>query len=267
MGVATKTSLTVLQITDSHLRKEPEGTLLGMNTRNSLDAILDLISENKEQPDLVLATGDIAQDASPEAYHCFEQKMLAFNCPIIWLAGNHDDRDVIRSSVSNKSTLLKTVIEKQWKLIFLDSTVKGKVYGELPAEELVYLRQELEKDQEKHVMICFHHHPVKIDCQWLDTIGLRNANELFELIDQFDHIKLVLWGHIHQEFDQVREGIRLLASPSTCVQFKPKTDKFAVDELAPGYRWLRLHEDGAIETRVERANHIHFEVDMTSKGY
>ena len=66
---------------------------------------------------------------------------------------------------------------------------------------------------------------------------------------------------------QQRGGIRLLASPSTCVQFAPGSEEFQVDTTAPGYRWLRLHADGRLETGVSRVTGIHFEVDYSVKGY
>ncbi|MDX5297983.1 MAG: phosphodiesterase, partial [Gammaproteobacteria bacterium] len=43
--------------------------------------------------------------------------------------------------------------------------------------------------------------------------------------------------------------------------------EFGVDRAAPGYRWLELHPDGRIETGVERADHVDFEVDYSSRGY
>jgi len=58
-----------------------------------------------------------------------------------------------------------------------------------------------------------------------------------------------------------------MASPSTCVQFLPKSTAFAVDHAAPGYRWLSLFEDGRIETGVERLDEIPGAVDLASAGY
>ncbi|NQD96893.1 phosphodiesterase, partial [Pseudomonas sp. CrR25] len=34
-----------------------------------------------------------------------------------------------------------------------------------------------------------------------------------------------------------------------------------------GYRWLRLHTDGRLETGVSRVTGIQFEVDYSVKGY
>ena len=97
--------------------------------------------------------------------------------------------------------------------------------------------------------------------------SLRNADALFAILDRHPQARAVLWGHIHQEFDQMRGNLRLLASPSTCVQFAPGSEDFQVGNEAPGYRWLRLHADGGLDTGVSRVNGIHFEVDYSVKGY
>jgi len=261
--------LFIVQLTDPHLRKEEDGELLGMNTRTSLDAVLQLIGQNHSDPDLVLATGDIAQDGSVEAYRCFMEKMGVFDCPVYWFSGNHDNRDAMKqvTGAGDKRALEKVVRIGSWQLIFLDSLLDGKVYGHLEESELEVLDKALSERPDLHSMVCFHHHPVDIDCEWLDNIGLKNRDQLLKLVDQHANVRCLMWGHIHQEIDQYRNDVRLLATPSTCVQFLPKSKDFAVDTLAPGYRWLQLNNDGSIKTGVERVEHIDFEVDYSSKGY
>jgi Icc protein len=87
------------------------------------------------------------------------------------------------------------------------------------------------------------------------------------LLNRYSNVKVVLWGHVHQAFDQLMQGIRWLAAPSTCVQFTPHSDDFAVDDQAPGYRWLRLYDDGQLETGVSRVIGVDFELDINSGGY
>ena len=261
--------LLIVQVTDPHLCKEEDAELLGMNTRSSLDAVLQLIDQNHSDPDLVLATGDIAQDGSIEAYRCFMEKMGAFDSPVHWFSGNHDDRDAMRlvTVTGDKRALEKVVRVGSWQLIFLDSLLEGKVYGYLEESELAVLNEALSERPDLHSIICFHHHPVDIDSVWLDNIGLKNRDQLLEIVDRYENVRCLMWGHIHQEIDQYRNNVRLLATPSTCVQFLPKSKDFAVDSLAPGYRWLKLNNDGSINTGVERVEHIDFEVDYSSKGY
>jgi Icc protein len=51
------------------------------------------------------------------------------------------------------------------------------------------------------------------------------------------------------------------------VQFTPGSEEFQVSSEAPGYRWLRLHADGKLETGVSRVSDIDFVIDYTIKGY
>jgi Icc protein len=57
---------------------------------------------------------------------------------------------------------------------------------------------------------------------------------------------------VHQDFSSQRNGVLLLGSPSTCIQFLPGSADFAIDPLTPGFRWLELHPNGRIATGVER---------------
>jgi Icc protein len=41
-----------------------------------------------------------------------------------------------------------------------------------------------------------------------------------------------------------------MATPSTCVQFRPGARDFELDVLPPGFRRLTLHDDGRIDTTV-----------------
>jgi 3',5'-cyclic-AMP phosphodiesterase len=47
----------------------------------------------------------------------------------------------------------------------------------------------------------------------------------------------------------------------------PGSVEFKVDTTAPGYRWLRLHADGRLETGVSRVSGFGFEVDLSGEGY
>ncbi len=260
-------ALQVIQLTDPHLRQEEDGTLLGMNTRRSLGAVLELIQQDGHEPDLVVATGDISQDGSEESYQCFQEYMGVFNCPVYWFLGNHDNNSAMVQITAGTEAMDRVVVRNGWKLIFLDSSVPQKVFGRLGKNELRLLETELSRDPDLHTMICFHHHPIDIDSAWLDSIGLRNRDEFFEIVDRYSNVRLILWGHIHQELDRERNGVRLLATPSTCIQFKPGSQQFAVDDAAPGYRWLNLMRDGSVETGVKRCEDFDFEVDLNSTGY
>lgn len=258
----------VLQITDPHLMADPEGVLLGMNTRESLEAVIDLARQAEASaPDLVIASGDISQDGSESAYRLFQAKMAAFDCPVVWFPGNHDDAAVMRRVIAGTGADQRRLVEKGWQLVFLDSSVPGEVHGELSATELAFLRNCLDEHPELPTLIAFHHHPVDVGCRWMSAIGLANSDELLALIEGRQQVKGLLWGHIHQAWDHDRDGLRLMATPSTCIQFAPGSRDFSLDDQAPGYRWLELFPDGQLQTHVRRAEHYHYTVDLDSQGY
>ena len=114
--------------------------------------------------------------------------------------------------------------------------------------------------------MALHHPPFLVNSEWLDSSTLQNPEELFAVLARYPQVKLVLFGHIHQEFDREFKGIRYLGSPSTCIQFKPKSEKFGLDVVEPGFRLLKLYPDGKVETQVERVEFAG-PVDLAAKGY
>ena len=168
-----------------------------------------------------------------------------------------------------QSALLEPVVDVgNWRVTLLDSAVPGSVPGYLQDEQLQLLARSLSEAPERHHLVCFHHHPVSIGCAWMEPIGLRNPEALFAVLDRFPQVRAVLVGACASgDRSGLRNGVRLIASPSTCIQFEPGSEDFKVGEQAPGYRWLRLLPDGRLETGVERVTGFDFQVDYGSNGY
>ncbi|CAK9891603.1 MULTISPECIES: 3',5'-cyclic-AMP phosphodiesterase [Pseudomonas] len=257
----------LVQLTDSHLFADPQGTLLGMNTRDSLQRVIERVRDEQPRIDLLLATGDLSQDGSVASYASFHELTKSLGAPARWLAGNHDEPVPMEQAATGTDLLSPVVDMGNWRILMLNSAVPGAVPGLLDDDQLSLLEQALREAPERHHLICFHHQPVPIDCAWMAPIGLRNADALFAVLKGYPQVRALLWGHIHQEWDQVRDGVRLLASPSTCIQFEPGSDDFKVGEQAPGYRWLRLQADGSIDTGVSRVSDFEFSVDYEGDGY
>jgi len=257
----------LVQLTDSHLFADAQGTLLGMNTRDSLQRVIEKVREEQPQIDLLLATGDLSQDGTEASYTCFRDLTASLGAPARWLAGNHDEPLPMGLVAQDTQLLEQRTDIGQWRILMLNSAVPGSVPGVLDESQLALLEQSLKEAPERHHLVCFHHQPVPIDCAWMAPIGLRNSDALFAVLKSYPQVRALLWGHIHQEWDQLRDGVRLLASPSTCIQFEPGSEDFKVGEQAPGYRWLRLHGDGSIETGVSRVTDFAFTVDYEGDGY
>ncbi|CAK17612.1 3',5'-cyclic-AMP phosphodiesterase [Pseudomonas entomophila] len=263
--LSTPSPVHVVQLTDAHLFADPAGSLLGLNTRDSLGHVVGQVLREQPRIDLLLCTGDLSQDASEASYAAFRQMTAVLGAPARWLPGNHDEAQVMQAVAPE---LVQAVTDiGQWRIVMLDSAVVGATFGLLADDQLAVLDQALADAGERHCLVCCHHQPVDIGCAWIAPIGLRNADELLQRLKRYPQVKAVLWGHIHQEWDELREGVRYLATPSTCIQFAPGSEDFKVSEEQPGYRWLRLHEDGRLETGVERALDFEVKLDFDSPGY
>jgi Icc protein len=102
---------------------------------------------------------------------------------------------------------------------------------------------------------------------WLDEIRLNNAEDLFAILDHQPQVRGLVFGHIHQAFSAERKGVALLGAPSTCIQFLPGSQDFALDAATPGFRWLELHPDGGIDTGIERIAGYPDPLDLSGAGY
>lgn len=258
----------LVQITDCHIFADPAGCLLGLNTRESFEAVCSRMQKEEWAADALLATGDLAQDASPEAYQYLAEQLGQMKQPTFWLPGNHDDPQTMACHFNNHSVLpAKQIFIGNWQIILLDSSVKEEVWGHLSQQELNFLETALKQYPEKHALISLHHQPVDVDCIWIDQIGLKNRQQFKQLIEKHKQVKCVLWGHVHQRFHEKHKGIDWIATPSSCVQFKPRSQEFSAGDEAPGYRYLYLYSNGCVETVLHRIDTLEYTVDYAIKGY
>ncbi len=262
----------LLHITDTHLFANRDGRLLNVNTYDALAAVL--ADALQVPPDAIVATGDLAQDGTAAAYGHLTTLLETVTAvcdrfpPVYWLPGNHDVPPVMRTMlVRPPMRPVPEAIIGNWYVILLDSTVPEEVSGRLSDEELVRLDAGLARHADHPALICLHHNPLAVGARWMDEIGLTNAAAFFEVLDRHPHVRAVLWGHVHQEIDTERHGVRLLASPSTCIQFKPKASEFSLDQRAPGYRRVWLYPDGRLETQVLYIQGFTGCADVDATGY
>lgn len=259
---ASLPGLNVIQLTDTHLFADDEGQVKGFQTARSLAAVVDRVRSRPTKPDLLLLTGDLSQDETLGSYQRLRSQLAPLGIPAYWLPGNHDQYPEQMAQVLADApfSVSKWVQQGGWNFVLLDSSQFGQVDGVLSEASLLWLEERLQVDGSP-TLVALHHPPLAIGSTWMDRIGLQNRDALFAVLDRYPQVKLVLFGHIHQEFDRVRRGVRYLGCPSTCVQFVPG-DEFAIDVgRSPGFRWLTLYPDGSYETQVER---VEFFAEMVS---
>lgn len=242
----------LVQLTDTHLMARADSVMHDVNLDASLRAVLDLVRINRHRPDLLLATGDLTQDGSPEAYQRLRGILEQADWPVRCLPGNHDDPQVLRQAMGLWAQPVTDI--GAWRIILLDSTVPGSNAGHIDDAQFDLLEQAAALAGDRHVLIALHHNPVLIQSDYTDTMMVDNAQELFQRLAAIPRARILLWGHVHQAFDRRRHHLRMLATPSTCFQFAIRDGKHVVDDSPPGYRWLKLYRDGSLATGVRRLN-------------
>ena len=243
-------SIRLVQFTDPHLYGSESETLRGVATLPALVRTLDLAQAREWPVDAVLVTGDLVQD-DVGGYKHFRRIFGNFKMPVLCIPGNHDEPAALHRELRGKPFVTEGHVDLgNWRIVLLDSSLAQSARGHLTKETLAALDSALSSADDRHTLVCLHHHPVAMSSRWLDQVGLDNATELFDVIDRHRNVRALLWGHVHQSYDGLRKNVRLLATPSTCAQFLPRSDEFAVDSRPPAYRTLELRTDGTLITEV-----------------
>lgn len=258
----------ILQISDTHLFCNSEGTLLSLNTRQTFDAVIKMIYEESVPIDMIILTGDLSHDGTSESYQYLADKLKLFNCPIYWLPGNHDVLDPMEKTLSN--TQLKSdkeIIFENWHLLLLNSLVPKQASGLLGDKELNKVERFINNPKQDHQLIFLHHQPIPVGSNWLDGVGLLNGSAFLSLIKKAARLRGVIFGHVHQSFDETQDNLHFISAPSTSIQFLPKSYNFALDKIAPGYQYIELTSDGTIQATVKRLKNFESNIDFSAKGY
>lgn len=220
-------------------------------THASLQRVLEHIRSADWPADLVAMTGDLIQDDTRQAYERFCELMSGLGLPVHCVPGNHDVRELMRDALSKAPFHYCASVEmNNWLITGIDSCIAGEPGGRVDDEEMDRLAGILTDTSAEHVLVCLHHPPLPVGSQWLDQVGLKNGEEFLKVISQTGKVRAAIFGHVHQAFSKEVDSIRIIGTPSTCRQFKPGSDEFALDDNPPAYRRFSLHADGSIDNEL-----------------
>jgi Icc protein len=250
----------IYQITDCHLFPNKEQVLRGEVCYQTLSSILAEVHARIDAEDILVFTGDLTDSGEIAAYQHLRGLLEKFPQRKIFLPGNHDLPQRLTENLGdleNSYCAPCLVNLAPAVMICLDSTIAGEIDGEVATEQLQLLRDgsALAQQQSKPALVFIHHQTLSVD-GYMDRYSVRNADEFLAAVDRCENIKAVVCGHIHQEFDQMRQQCRFLGSPSTCYQIQvnthPSDEEDIVDpDRTSGYRTLWLEGD-AVRTAVHR---------------
>ncbi|MCH9644585.1 MAG: metallophosphoesterase [Gammaproteobacteria bacterium] len=230
----------ILQLTDLHLFKKDE-LLHGVSTNDNFQSVIDKIfhSDHVAQPDVIFLTGDLSQDEHSDSYRKIVAALNEFDIPICWIPGNHDCVDAMTPVFELAKNFQRgNVLDlERWRFIFLNTKLDRSVAGRLSKLELFRLEEILAKpsSQQKNIALVMHHPPVAVDSGLMDPIMLTNADELLKLLLPHKNVKLMMAGHVHNDYSLSYEHLAIETAPATCMQFVKNADDIDIEHKI-GYK-------------------------------
>ena len=213
----------ILHLSDTHLLAGDR--LLGgrYDVAAHLRRTLAAAEATGVRPDAVVFTGDLTDLGEPEAYRALraavEPWAARLGAPVVWVAGNHDERTALRAELLDAEATEEPVTGV-WdldglRLIALDSSVPGWHHGDLDAAQLDWLRAELSTPAPLGTILALHHPPLPTHIPFFDILELRDQPGLAAAIAGSD-VRAILAGHLHYSTSGTFAGVPVSVSAASC---------------------------------------------------
>lgn len=213
----------ILHLSDTHLLAGDR--LLGerYDTRWQLRRMLHAAEATGVRPDAVVFTGDLTDLGEPEAYRALRAEVepwaARLGAPVVWVAGNHDERPALRAELLGADATQEPVTGV-WdlgglRLIALDSTVPGWHHGDLDAAQLAWLRGVLAEAAPLGTILALHHPPLPSHIPFFDILELRDQPGLADAIRGSD-VRAILAGHLHYSTSGTFAGVPVSVAAASC---------------------------------------------------
>ncbi len=212
----------IAQITDIHLgfdRYNPYEF-----NRQRLDALLAVLKGLDPRPDLLLVTGDIANDGDDaEAYVRYSEAMAGLPFPVYAMMGNHDSRGPFLQHFPDVPTadgFVQYAIEDYpVRILALDTLEVGRHGGGFCETRAAWLQARLDEAPDRPTIIALHHPPIETGIGWLTELADSEwVMRLKAIIEPRDNIVAMMSGHVHRLIVTSWAGTTLTVCPSSAPQ-------------------------------------------------
>lgn len=216
----------IAQITDSHLRADGSWLQGRIDTRAALVAAIAHVNRLDPAPDLVLVTGDLADEGRLEDYRVLRSQCDRLAAPYAPIPGNHDDRARFRAAFAGHEPFADAeadfvqyaFISHGRRFIGLDTLIPGEVTGGLCAHRLAWLGTCLAAEPAMPTMIFMHHPPFATGIRFLDEPPFAGAAALEKLIRAHPQVRMIVCGHAHRAIATGWGGTTAVVAPSAVYQ-------------------------------------------------
>ncbi|MEL6129342.1 MAG: phosphodiesterase [Cyanobacteria bacterium J06554_1] len=234
----------IAQISDLHVQAPGQLAYGTVNTNPLVAEAIAHLSRLNPQPDLVVASGDLAHHGTPAAYEMLATLLAPLQCPIYLMPGNHDQRDNLRRAFTTHSYLPKDTTHLSYlvedypiRMLMLDSIIPEQGGGGIDAERLSWLEQQLLAKPNTPTLLFMHHPPFATGIPWMDRKRVQGHQALAELVSQHPQVKRISCGHLHRSIYTDWAGTVASSQPSlvhqSAIDFAPDApSQFALEPPA-----------------------------------
>ena len=224
----------IAQITDIHLGFDA-GNPDEFN-RQRLDSALRSLREMAPRPDLLLATGDLA-DAGDDSESYARLKLAFANLPfpVYYALGNHDGREAFRANFPEAPMadgFLQYAIEDyELRILVLDTLEEGRHGGAFCETRAAWLRERLAEAPGRPTLIVLHHPPIESGLSWMTEDPEASWVERLEaIVAAHGNVVGLIAGHLHRPVVTTWAGTTLAICPSTAPQVALDLEAIDPDE-------------------------------------
>lgn len=266
----------IAQISDTHIVERGRKTLGVAPMEDNLARVIAHINALDPRPDVVLLTGDVTDNGTPEQMANAARLLDELDCPHYVIPGNHDTRAALWSQFggaacpSRSGEFIAYVIDQfDMRLIALDSTIAGAAGAELCAARLAWLEGRLKEAPERPTLIFLHHPPVKCGVLETDQDGFIGAERFGAMVQRYASVERVICGHIHLPTHTGWHGTIVSTCPGMGMRLgldlsMTKESEFLLDD--PGYLLHHKSDQGVLVSHVIRVDAAKGPYPFTPQG-
>jgi hypothetical protein len=258
-----RASALIAQVTDTHIGYDRGAGETEFNYLR-LVAVLDAILALPSPPDMLVLSGDLADNGDSECYARLKAAVERCPFPVHAMAGNHDDRaELLRAFPGHADPngfVQFTADCGDLRVVCLDSLEQGRHGGAFCEARARWLIAELEAHPETPTLVFIHHPPVVAGIDWMDPRPHEEWYRRFhETVAPHRQIVGIRCGHLHRPLHAMVGHIPLsvtpAVAPAVALDLSPldfdHADARAIVTAEPPYYSLHRWHEGAIVTHFQ----------------
>jgi 3',5'-cyclic AMP phosphodiesterase CpdA len=192
------------QLTDTHVKLPGKLAYRKVDTAAHLARAVAAVNALDPEPEVVALTGDLVDFGTPAEYEHLRAILAPLRAPYLLLAGNHDDRDALRTAFPEHDYLPRTgflqyaIDRGPLRLVALDTVIPMRGDGELCATRLAWLDRTLAAAPERPTVVMMHHPPFVTGIAHMDAQGLAGREGFAAVIARHHQVERIVCGHLHR---------------------------------------------------------------------